>query len=134
MVQYGDFLAKSTLYDHLVKEGMSESEAARTATEAFVNYNFLPGRARTLLDSFGMTWFMHYKIRIMKEAFRLLKEYPLRSLFAVSGTSVVDVGSPLTDNLAAVVMEGRLPWSMGIGMGLNAPYMLPVSQLGSAAI
>jgi hypothetical protein len=135
MVQYGDFLAKSILYDHMVQqEERSESEGRRIASEAFVSYNFLPGRTRTLLDSLGLTWFMHYKIRILKESFRAIKESPLRSLLSMSGGSVVDVGSPFSDNIVSKTIDGSLSWSLGMGQGLNAPFLLPVAQLGSAAL
>ena len=44
-VQYGDFLAKAVLYDHMTKkEGQSKTEALKKVSEEFVNYNLLPGR------------------------------------------------------------------------------------------
>jgi hypothetical protein len=135
MVQYGDFLSKSVLYDHLISEGKSPQQARRFVTEAFVNYNFLPGRTRTLLDNFGLTWFMHYKIRILKVALNMIQQNPLRSLFSLGGAgNVLDIGSPLADNIVAVTADGRLPFALGPEMAFNAPYLLPVMQVGGAAI
>lgn len=44
-VQYGDFIAKAVLYDHLTQtRGMSQEEALRVIREEFVMYNRLAGR------------------------------------------------------------------------------------------
>ena len=56
--QYGDFLAKAVLYDHMTKKQKASEEAAlRRVNEAFVNYNLLPGRTRSCAKSMGLTWF-----------------------------------------------------------------------------
>lgn len=42
-VQYGDFVAKAVLYDHLMKEkGYSQKQALDVIKEEFVNYNRWP--------------------------------------------------------------------------------------------
>ncbi len=62
--QYGDFLAKAVLHEHLTKrEGMKPEKAMQRITEAFVNYNLLPGRMRTGAEAMGITWFWAYKLR-----------------------------------------------------------------------
>ena len=46
-VQYGDFLAKAVLYDHMMRrDGASQEDALKKVEEEFVNYNLLPGRVR----------------------------------------------------------------------------------------
>lgn len=80
-VQYGDFIAKSILYDDLVKrKKLASQEAIGTVNESFVNYNRLAGRGRQYLESVGLMWFYSYKIRSMKEAAYMLRNNPLKSL------------------------------------------------------
>ena len=46
-VQYGDFLAKSIVYDHLTQRvGKTHEQAMKTVIDEFVAYNFLPSRER----------------------------------------------------------------------------------------
>ena len=133
-VQYGDFLAKATYYDHLVNEkNMSHDEALLLVTEEFVNYNLLPGRTRSYLESMGLLWFWNFKVRSMKTALRMARQNPARVLLlGVSGPVIPDgmnVGSPVTDNLLSVWEDGRLSYSVGPGMALNAPSLNPWTNL-----
>lgn len=128
--QYGDFLARAVLFEHRMGEGDTQEEALRAVTEEFVNYNFLPGRSMSYAESVGMVWFSAYKLRSMKVALNLVRENPVRALLMTAnplGVNVpgVDVGSPLSDNLASVVADGRLPYSLGPGMLFRAPEMNP---------
>lgn len=42
MIQFGDFMAKAALYDHLVQQrGLDQYEALRIISERLVNYNLL---------------------------------------------------------------------------------------------
>ncbi len=129
-VQYGDFLGKSILYDHLMKtQGLSHEDALKRITEEFVNYNLLPGRVRGFSESIGLIWFQHFKVRSMKVALNMIRENPLRALLFSIGTPMnpvgMDVGSPLTDNLVSVTADGRLPYSIGYGMLWRAPSLNP---------
>lgn len=122
--QYGDFLARAVLYDHITKTKKgSKEEALRFINEEFVNYNFLPGRSRSYLESMGVTWFWAFKIRSMKTALRHIRNNPLQSLLLGSG--VVDVGLPINDNMAAVALQGGLDNSIGTGMLFRAPELNP---------
>jgi hypothetical protein len=131
-VQYGDFLAKAVLYDHLTKrEGLSHDNAMRKVTEEFVNYNLLPGRTRSYLESMGLTWFWAYKLRSIKIAHRHIRDNPLRALLTSVGAQAlpdmpgVSIGSPLTDNAISVIAEGRADYSIGLEMLFHAPELNP---------
>lgn len=53
-IQYGDFLGKAVLHDHLTNtKGKTSSEALSQITEEFVNYDRLPGRGRGYLEDMG---------------------------------------------------------------------------------
>jgi len=135
-VQYGDFIAKVVVYNHLTKrKGKSHEEAMKTVIDEFVAYNFLPSRMRSGLESFGLSWFWAYKLRSIKVAQRLLRDHPLRALMAGAGGPLVpdvpgvNVGSPITDNAAVVLAEGRAGFSIGPDMLFRAPSMHPVIGL-----
>jgi hypothetical protein len=67
----------------------------------------------------------------MKVALNHIRRNPLRALLLNAGSPVlpdmpgITVGSPLTDNMAAVTADGRLGYSVGIGMLFNAPNLNP---------
>ena len=130
MVQYGDFVAKAVLYDHLQKDGMGEQEIRDTLIEEFVQYNRLPGRGRDFLESMGLLWFWNYKLRIQKVAVKMLRERPLSSLMLMGGVGPsADIDSVMSGSLAGNVADGSWKHSVGMGMGLPPFGMHPASQL-----
>ena len=112
MIQFGDFMAKAALYDHLIEQqGKDPAEALRIISERFVNYNLLAGRSRDYLESMGLTWFMNYKIRIQKVVLSTIRENPLRFLLAgvgaewLGGDSLMSASAPAAN------------WSYALGPG-----------------
>lgn len=122
-VLYGDFIAKAIYYKHLIGQGVDSKTAIRKMNQEFVNYSVLPGRTRTALESIGATWFMSFKIRIMKIAMNQLRENPVRSLIVANAFS--EVGSPVGDNLGSVIAGDRLGYSLGWDMMFRAPELNP---------
>lgn len=127
MVQYGDFVAKAVLYDHLTeKKGMDHSVAIDEITEEFVQYNRLPGRGRDFLESNGLLWFWNYKLRIQKIAVKMMRERPLNSLFLVGGVGpATGIDTVMSGSLAGAVLDDRIGYSIGPEMGFNAPTLNP---------
>jgi hypothetical protein len=128
--QYGDFVAKSILYDHMVQnEGKTQTEALERITEEFVNYNFYAGRTRAVLESLGMTWFFSYKLRSIKVAGRTLRDHPLKSIMMMSINPEIplvgNVGSPFDDNMITVLADGSWDYSTGPGMIKSAGNLHP---------
>lgn len=135
-VQYGDFIAKAILWDHMTKrQGISPEETMKTVTEEFVNYNLLPGQTRSYAESMGLSWFWAYKLRSLKVAHRHLRDHPLRALLSITGMPLlpevpgVSIGSPITDNAASVIADGRAGYSLGTGMLFQAPALNPVVNI-----
>ena len=133
-VQYGDFLGKAILYDHLTKrKGLSKADALAKIGEEFVNYNRLAGRSRNYLESVGMMWFWSYKLRIMKIGLQMIRERPLTALLtaglAPNLPLVGSVGLPTTDNFLSVMADGRLGNSILPGQGLNAFHLNPIMNI-----
>lgn len=128
--QYGDFLAKAVLYDDLIRrKKMNQQEALAFINEEFVNYNRFPGRTRAYLDSMGLTWFYHFKLRSMKVAARSIQRNPFRALLWNSLFPRIpftgSIGSAMTDNMASVIFDGRLGYTTGPGMLFRAPELNP---------
>lgn len=120
--QYGDFLAKSIYYDHLLSQGIPEGEALALMNEEFVNFSALPGRTRSMLERNGLTWFMAFKIRITKIAMKQMRENPVRAMLL---NGITDTGSPIQDNIFTVIGEGRMDYATGFEMLFGAPELNP---------
>lgn len=129
---YGDFLARAVLYDHLTKKKSQDKESVlRLINEEFVNYNFLPGRTRSYLESMGLTWFFAFKIRSMKTALRHARNNPIQSMLMGFGGAlgvdapVIDAGLPMNDNMVSAIMSGGLDSMTGPDMFFRAPELNP---------
>ena len=134
LTQYGDFLAKSILYDHLTEvQGFTKTKALREVSEEFVNYNYFPGRTRAAAESMGLQWFYSYKIRSTKVALRTMQRHPLRTLLMTAMSPRIPglgiIGSPVRDSLLGAILNGS--WLRGIGPGMlfDAPQLSPWYQL-----
>ncbi len=130
-VEYGDFLGKAVIYDHLTQtKKMDSKEALSQVSEEFINYDRLPGRTRGALENNGFLWFYNFKIRSVKVAASIIRNNPLHALLAMGvadtvGLDQIGLGTPVQDNLLAVLGSGRLGYSMGLGQGLHALSLNP---------
>lgn len=127
MVQYGDFVAKAVLYDHLKEKGeLSQQEIMDVIAEEYVNYNRLPGRGRDFLESMGLLWFFNYKLRIMKIATKMVREKPLTALFYGGGVgAATDIQSVFDGSIAGAWWDDRLGYSVGPEMIENGFTLNP---------
>lgn len=130
-VNYGDFLARSVLYDHYRGKGVSKEEALKRVRSEFVAYNILPGSVRSYADSLGMTPFWTYKIRMVSVAMNMLKTDPLRVLMLNAGSGFlpdvpgVNLGSAVEDNFLSQAVTGDLGRMTGWDWIWRAPGMNP---------
>lgn len=115
-VQYGDFVAKSIYYRHLLNKGLSEAEALRKVRYEFVNYDTMGGRAREYLENMGLLWFYNFKLRSTRVAYSMITENPLRALLSIMVPGADTFGTPIIDNVLAKIFSGTLPSSMGTNM------------------
>ena len=129
-VDYGDFLAKAIVYDHLTKKkGKTEAEALGRITEEFVHYDRLPGRFRGYLESVGIVWFWNFKIRSTKVALSMIRNNPVHALLAGLTPAPSGVGTPISDNFFSKLLEGTLGHSIGPDQGLRALMLNPWANL-----
>jgi len=126
-IQYGDFIAKAILYDHLTKnKGQDKEKVLDRISEEFVNYNRNAGRGRDYLESIGMLWFMNYKIRIMKIAIRTMRDRPLTALLYTAGLGpALDIDTIPSGSLAGAWWRDSLGYAVGPEMGIDSLGMNP---------
>lgn len=131
-VQYGDFIAKAILYEHMTKrKNMSHEATMKEVQEEFVNYNLLPSSVRSYTEQMGLAWFWAFKLRSIKVAHRHIRDNPLRALLTSIGLPVlpeplgISVGAPLHDNAVSVVADSRAGYSLGLGMFWRSPSLNP---------
>ena len=128
-VQYGDFLAKAVMYDHLLtQKGQTKQKALSVITEEFVNYDRLPGRTRGYLESVGLMWFYNFKLRSVKVAFSTIRNNPLHTLlaFMIPEPDIFgNAGLPVEDNALSKLMGGSLWGSLGPAQGMRAIGLNP---------
>jgi len=125
--QYGDFIAKAILYDHLTKnKGQDKEKVLDRISEEFVNYNRNAGRGRDYLESMGMLWFMNYKIRIMKIAIRTMRDRPLTALMYTFGLGpLLSIDTVSSGSLAGAWWRDSLGYAVGPEMGIDSFGMNP---------
>ena len=129
-VEYGDFLAKAILWDDLVnRQGKDVDYANGRITEEFVNFDRLGGRNRQYLEAMGLLWFYNFKIRSAKVGLSIVRNNPLHALMAATIPAPSSIGSPITDNLFGLAVEGRLGYSIGLDQLIGAPMMHPLDNM-----
>lgn len=100
-LDYGDFVAKFVLYEHLTKKSAINSRAALDiALEEFVNYSMNRGATFDYLNTMGLTWFVSYATGIQKVIWKMMRRSALKTsaIYAMSkatGISAVPVGNPI---------------------------------------
>jgi hypothetical protein len=126
-VEFGDFLAKSIIYDDLtVRQKKSKEYALGRVTEEFVNYDRLPGRFRGALEANGLLWFYHFKIRAAKIGLSMIRNNPVHALLAgVIPEPISGIGTPITDNIFSKAAHFSLGNSIGPGMAFQAMHLNP---------
>lgn len=85
------------------------------------------------MESIGLMWFMHFKLRSTKVALSILRENPLQALIGgimpIHNTPLGSFGTPLQDNIMSKALDGTLGYAFGPRMMLRAPMLNPIAQL-----
>jgi hypothetical protein len=112
-VLYSDYVAKAIYYNDLVEnKNMNIDVAKRLVSEEFINYNFLPGRSRSYLESIGFLWFWNFKIRSVKIAGRMIVTNPFKALLGSIFASTIPISGIDTITGSTLVTDHG-----GIGFG-----------------
>lgn len=85
-MDYGDFVAKYALYQHLTQgKGIDSTKAMNVVRDEFVNYSMNRGREFDWANKVGLTWFLSYKLAIQKIIYRNLRRNTLKTLATWAG-------------------------------------------------
>ena len=127
-MQYGDFIAKSMLYDHLLETNQkTPQEALDIISVEYVNYNRPAGRWRDALEASGMLWFSNYALRIMPIMVNLLRDRPVSALIYGGGVApLMDIDTVISGSAPGKLWRDALGYSFGPGMGFRSIQLNPV--------
>ena len=92
-LEYGDFVAKYVLYQHMLREGKSHQEAIDSASVEFINYSTLSPRALDYLNKTGAISFFKYFTRIQPIIFNTIVKNPTRALLTFTGADTIGLPS-----------------------------------------
>ena len=109
--QLSDFVARYTLYQHLIsreKNPMSKEAALFEASESFVNYDLPMPKTLQYMDDMGLMPFMKYFLNIQRVIQKTAKENPARVLSAIALGNAMDLG-PIVLSSAALARIGNNP-------------------------
>lgn len=100
LTQMSDFVARYTLYQHLItkRKPLSKEDAIEKVADSFVNYDIPLTRNLQYLDKMGIAMFVKYFLRIQKVIFELMKDHPTRAIGMVLANQLFDVASVITDS------------------------------------
>lgn len=113
--QLSDFVARYTLYQHLIsreKNPLSKEAALFEASESFVNYDLPMPKTLQYMDDMGIMPFMKYFLNIQRVIQKTAKENPVRVLSAIALGNVMDLG-PIVLSSAAITRIGNNPVDAG---------------------
>lgn len=113
--QLSDFVARYTLYQHLIsreQNPMSKEAALFEASESFVNYDLPMHRALQYTDDMGLTPFLKYFLNIQRVIQKTVRDNPGRVLAMAALGNVIDLG-PIVLSSAAVTRIGNNPIESG---------------------
>lgn len=136
ITQLSDFVARYTLYQHLVtreKNPLDKADAIEEASESFVNYDIPMHRGMQYLDDMGITMFTKYFLYIQRVLFKLGKDKPVQMLLAL--------GLHQLFGRMDIVTQSALPYRLGYSPFQSGPLEmfgaigeLPALQLASGLL
>lgn len=115
ITQLSDFVARYTLYQHLISRRnrpLSKAEAVQEASENFVNYDIPLHRGLQYTDDMGITMFTKYFLRIQRVLLKLGRENPARVLMTVALSHFLDLG-PIVLEGSGLTRIGNNPLEWG---------------------
>jgi hypothetical protein len=101
ITQLSDFVARYTLYQHLIsrkKNPLSRADAVIQASDSFVNYDIPMQRSLQYLDDMGIMMFTKYFLRIQRVLMKTAAENPARVLMLLAADQYLDLNSIVLDS------------------------------------
>lgn len=113
--QLSDFVARYTLYQHLINrknKPLSKEEAVLVASESFINYDVPMPKGLQYTDDMGFTMFSKYFLRVQRVLLKMVRDNPARVLSALALGNFMDLGPTVLDS-SWVVHIGNNPFTTG---------------------
>ena len=143
LTQLSDFVARYTLYQHLItrkKDRMSSADAIQEASDAFVNYDIPMHRYLQYTDDMGLTMFTKYFLRIQRVLAKTVSENTGRVLMSLLLAKYLNLGATVLEESSMWTHFGRNPFHTGAFMFFDDFFELPtiksamtVFETGAAA-
>jgi hypothetical protein len=113
--QLSDFVARYTLYQHLISrksKPLTREAAIQEASDAFVNYDIPMHRVLQYMDDMGLMMFTKYFMRIQRVLLKTAREHPARIMGLAALNAYYDLG-PIVLDSSAVFRVGNNPFNTG---------------------
>ena len=115
ITQLSDFVARYTLYQHLMArkdKPLTKLEAQQKAKDYFVNYDLPLPKGLQFTDDMGLTPFTKYFLNIQRVLFDVAKDNPARVLSLIAMNNWMDLG-PIVLDSSAITRVGNNPIEAG---------------------
>jgi hypothetical protein len=116
-IQAGDFLARYTIYQHMIEQGASVENARDTVRDELVSYQTNPGRLRAGLETYGMIYWSQFTLRAQSVLLNRFRKNPF-SFFVSQGLGNI-MGTP--GPLDGAIYERGLDNSTGLDQVISSP-------------
>lgn len=127
VTQLSDFVARYTLYQHLIHRAadpLTKEQALLRASDAFVNYDAPMQRTLQYSDDMGFTYFTKYFLRMQRVLLKIEQENPARVLSLIALNQFMNTGPNVLDT-SALKHLGNNPFELGAFKMLPAMADLP---------
>lgn len=121
--QMGDFVARYTMYQHLINKPdgkLTKEQIIQEVSEAFVNYDIPMHRNIQYMDDMGLFMFTKYFLRMQKVLLKMGRENPARVVALGMTDSYFNLSSIVLDS-SALHHIGNNPFNIG---AFGYPYAL----------
>jgi hypothetical protein len=115
ITQLSDFVARYTLYQHMVSRKtnpLDKETAIQEASDAFVNYDIPMHRGMQYTDDMGLTMFTKYFMRIQRVLLKVARENPARVMTTLLLGNFMDLGPIVLDG-SGLTRIGNNPLEWG---------------------
>lgn len=111
--QYSDFVARYTLYQHLVsrrKAPKSKQEALKIISDSFINYDIPSHKMMQYMNDMGLLMFTKYYLRIQKVIMQMFRDHPLRAIMMLTLDHFLQGAQTIVDSSMVGRLGNPLEW------------------------
>jgi len=117
--QFSDFGARYVLFNKLIKDGISEDEAAGKVMDVFIDYDLPTHKGIQYLNDMGLLMFSKYLIRVQKIILQTVAENPGRFMVWTIFQNFFGDVSDITDSAIGIETNPMTRWANPISSFLD---------------